>query len=71
MSSAALAHLLQLGRPDASPRPPATAEAATLPHPTSPLSQGAQQDRWPVVNTGTDCVPGLLLDGSVDRVNAC
>src|SRR5665811_388391 len=33
MSSAALAHLLQLGRPDASPRPPATAEAATL---TSP-----------------------------------
>jgi hypothetical protein len=25
----------------------------------------------PVVNTGTDCFPGLLLDGSVDRVNAC
>src|ERR1035437_21047 len=41
MSSAAMAHLLQLGRPDATPRLPATAEAVTL---TPPLSHDSQQD---------------------------
>src|SRR5450759_1730950 len=42
MSSAVMAHLLQLDRPDATPRLPATAEAVTL---TPSLSHGPQQDR--------------------------
>src|SRR5450759_3025021 len=41
MSSAVMAHLLQLDRPDATPRLPATAEAVTL---TPSLSHGPQQD---------------------------
>src|SRR5664280_1189805 len=41
MSSAVMAHLLQLDRPDATPRLPATAEAVTL---TPTLSHGPQQD---------------------------
>src|ERR1035437_3217511 len=41
MSSAAMAHLLQLGRPDATPRLPATAVTATL---TPPLFHGPHQD---------------------------
>jgi len=36
-----MAHLLQLDRPDATPRLPATAEAVTL---TPSLSHGPQQD---------------------------
>jgi hypothetical protein len=34
MSSAVMAHLLQLDRPDATPRLPATTEAATPTHPS-------------------------------------
>jgi hypothetical protein len=46
-----MAHLLQLDRPDATPRSPATAEAAPL---TPPLSEGSQQDplRTPVDRGG-------------------
>src|SRR5665811_1856018 len=44
MSSAVMAHLLQLDRPDATPRLPATAEAVTL---TPSLSHGPQQDPLP------------------------
>ncbi len=58
MSSAVMAHLLQLGRPDATPRPPATAKAAPL---TTRLSQGSQQDRLSHTDGTGGAVPVVLV----------
>ncbi|NMM33762.1 MAG: hypothetical protein HHJ13_07145 [Phycicoccus sp.] len=64
MSSATMAHLLQLGRPDAAPRLPVTAKAATF---TPPLFHVPRQDprpgaRWVLPAKRADG-PGL---GSID-----
>src|SRR5665648_675108 len=63
MSSAAMAHLLQLGRPDATPRSPATAETASL---TPPQSHGPQRDRPTDADTGSKLSGHPSAFGTVD-----